>query len=71
MLPQFAHNLMTQGALGGREAARLLLSSLPAIITSKLPHKAKIQSKILGKVLVNVFINKTGLSNTLVKVSQR
>lgn len=63
----FDDSLMKQGAIGGRDAAKILLSSLNSLITHKLPEQAANASKILNKVVINMFINKTGLANILVK----
>lgn len=65
----FHESLVSQGAQGGKMAAKLLLSSLPNLIQSTVPEVAKQKgiSSLTGNVMVNVFVNRYGLAGALAK----
>lgn len=70
---QFETSLLQQGAPGGRLAAKLLLSSLPSIIQSTVPHLVKTKGQmasLTGNVVINVVVNRFGLAGALFKVSR-
>jgi hypothetical protein len=69
---QFDESFVSQGAAGGKEAAKLLLSSLPQMIQNTVPHLAKTKglSALTGNVVINVIVNRYGLAGAMYKVSR-
>lgn len=66
----FHESLLCRGAEGGRSAAKKLLASLPGIIRSHLPKKeGQNHHELINNVLINLFVNRNGLANTLYKAN--
>ncbi|KAJ9113611.1 hypothetical protein QFC22_005919 [Naganishia vaughanmartiniae] len=67
--PQFVAVLLDgDGAIASHEAAKLLLSSLPAFIASTGPPEvAKHATRLAKNAVVNVIVNKFGLAGAVVK----
>ncbi|KAJ9121964.1 hypothetical protein QFC24_004547 [Naganishia onofrii] len=68
--PQFVAVLLDgDGAIASHEAAKLLLSSLPAFIAATGPPElAKHATRLAKNAVVNVIVNKFGLAGAVVKV---
>lgn len=69
---------MSKGYSGGQAAARALVAALPGLAgrvsrdTNVMPiENTDTKPRDLGKVVVQVFLNKGGLGHALVKVSQQ